>query len=498
MERDVWFSELPKYYKNLIVNIPLGIKAMAQAFKTYDPARMEEGIMAKDIEKPEELIMQKMKKGNIPAVITSIPRAMTAVDVLFGTIVGNSEAARLMSRGMKPEQADKMAEDYLAKLRKKRGMTPEKAERLTAKYRSRFATTEKEAAEKGRGIYKELMYRQDIGHNPKANRLTEGDMSALEIGVDRLGEMLLKLRSTKDPAFTPLKIPLKLYVPFVKISANMMKEAIKMSPLATAGNLAKYSQRDLAKLAMGWSITLAGFSLAAAGRLSWKPPKDKEQKEEYYSTMNPYSVRINIPGKGETWVPLTYFGPAGLALAIPAAIMWQFKDSPNKFDTNWEQKVGLGMSDIWRYALGQTYMTNMRDMLNAITGGGIDGAIEGGKQWEKQIAQLAKQHYPAQLINWINHTFVDQNFRKARGLAEQIQKDIPGWSKKLESYKQDRLGDEVEAKESLLSTLSPWKLVEEDRVARYKYEESVKKSQRVAHEKAIKKEADRRLSKYNK
>ncbi len=442
-EREVLISDLPKYWRDLFINTGVGLKAAALSFKKgeLEKSKYEEQGEKVKVGRSGKYIEDRLKQ-KVPSLLTGVSRFLLAQDRYFTSVHRNAMAAQLMRHGMNESKAYKEADAS--------------AENLM--FRTQMGKTKPKKGELSR-----------------REKVLAGKQSIPEAFVDGVGEMLLGMR----------KLPIggtvaKIYVPFITTPLNIVKEGIKMSPLALAGNIGKYSQQDIAKILIGGAISTASFGFAMSGMMTWAPPKDEERKRAYYASgRRPYSVKI-----GDKWVPYSYFGAAALPMGIAASIVDQYRDNPKKFDRNFFERLGMGLADSYKILIGQATLTSLRDGIEAVSGGWMDSGM-------KVLASPVKQLIPfSQLQAWINHTFIDPKYRKASGLMEEFMKTFPFASKNLPAYQQKVGGVEGDASESVFSRSMPYSIGKSNRLEDYLYQQSVEKKQRANVEGIRKKEGN--------
>jgi len=322
------------------------------------------------------LDLTQLRNKNMPKKLTVVSRLMEGADKYFQTLIGGGEYARLMKNGATEEVA-KLGAEKMAQYSLLRNLPD-------AKNKS------------GQGLL----------------------LSAIDnatIGITELGR----------------KIPLfRWFVPFIRTPMNAAKQWIEYSPLGIATTIgAKNKSSQIAKSMIGSAVVAIGANLAFDDRTTWSAPTDAKEKELFYASgKKPYSIKI-----GDKWVPMVYFGPQALALAIPAAVKQYQEDSRTALTDSQIEKVTKTVTSMLGFFSEQTFLQGMGNFVRAVSGdadytfaGNISGAVG-------QVIPLSSlQRYIAQIV--------DPIFRKTGGttmteqVGNQFKSQIPFLTKSLEPY----------------------------------------------------------------
>lgn len=359
-------TKIPAYYQHTIAALPKAMSAAIQRFKegTINAKILDVAQARGGMSALEALRMKKM-----PGYLTVVGRAMEAQDRFFSTLIAEGKRIELEAKGVSPE----------------------------------------EAAAQGNALGEKYMFRERVG---KANP----DDPYFVRALDSLGKTAMDMR--KLPA---LSKPASWFIPFVTTPVNIAKQMVERSPLGFVGG--KMGREQIAKATTGTMITAAGAMLAAAGRTTWTAPSDDTAKQQFYAAKRrPYSIKI-----GNTWVPMLYFGPYGLALAIPAAFRHYQEDDKAAIKGSELKQVGRAIQNMSKFLMSQTSLTGMTNFLQAIGG-------EGDYNFPAAMGFTAGQVIPLNaLIRYVNN-WLDPIYRKAPGFKEAMMRDLPGLSKQLEAY----------------------------------------------------------------
>ena len=212
------------------------------------------------------------------------------------------------------------------------------------------------------------------------------------------------------------KIGLGWFIPFIKTSSNIAKMSIEYSPLGFSTVIgAKGGRRSaqLAKAMIGTSIMVGGAKLAAEGKVT-------TQEVDYDAGQKPWSVNI----KG-TWVPMAYFGPYGLALAMPAIIEEKLADvDEDSGSIEIASQIATGISG---YITDQTALRGLSQFLSMANG-------DPDYTWAKNLGFTSTQLVPLSGFNrWLGQV-LDPVYRQSKTVQSEWALAVPGLSKYLEPY----------------------------------------------------------------
>lgn len=358
MARDISFSDVPTYYKNVFASLG----------NAFDAAK--EGMKSKNLEfdaTGAETAIEALRRERVPGVFKAIPKFMQAQDQFFSTLIASGEKARLMKSGLTDEVASTQAK------------------RLAEKY-----------------LLREKLGKSEAGYIVKA--------------LDSLGSLAMSGR--KLPVVGKLW---SWFVPFVTTPINFAKMSVEHSLLGLPG--AKMTTENIAKATAGSLFMAYAGKLAMEDRTTLSAPTDPKQKELFYASgKKPFSVKI-----GDTWVPLTYFGPFGLSMMIPAALKQRFQDDPGAYTDDVALKATRAVADISKYLASQTPLQGI---------GSFVSLLDGDSDFTLQsiLGSMATQAIPLSGANrWVN-SVIDNIYRKGYDFKSQILKSIPGGTFNLEAY----------------------------------------------------------------
>ncbi len=231
-EREIYASDVPKYFKGVMNSQIDALHAASEAFAGKTPhGRI-------DSTKTISNTIRALRQKNVPKALTVTTRMLEAVDKYFSTLIMGGERTRLQGRGLSAGAID---------------------------------TKAAELAEK-------TLFRGELKADP--------DAPVLSRALTSLGQSILELR--RKPVIGK---PFSWFVPFVTTPIRVAKTAVESSPLGLIGG--KYGSEQVAKAAVGSLISMGGAWMAMNNKTTWAAPTDKAAKEAFYAAgRKPYSVRI--------------------------------------------------------------------------------------------------------------------------------------------------------------------------------------------------------------
>lgn len=255
------------------------------------------------------------------------------------------------------------------------------------------------------------------------NQVPEGPIG---VAADYIGKLTRKV-----PA-------LKLVVPFTRVVANVLNNAIDYTPvgiirglkpdLLTKENAFKYESprqryQEIGRGALG-TLALGYFSsLAAEGVLTGQGPSDFKKKQQLMATgWRPNSIRI-----GKKFYPYNSFGPLALGMALTG----NYFDAMRYGKLDQEDlatRLGAAVMGSAKTILDMSFLQNLSDLLSSIN----NADREGGSYFKRFIAQQAGSLVPA-AFKQIDRIF-DPSIYDTETLREKIQSSLRitgGLKKKL-------------------------------------------------------------------
>ena len=388
-----------RYEVEAIRALPQAAADFMQAMRDIDPSN-------KHIDAGPKGAFDDAQNKQLPGALTVVGRFMYAQDRFVAAMISAGEASRLIRSGLNPETAN---------------------DRATA-------------------LAQEYLLRNRVGEDMKNKHA-----STMVRALDALGYWFMQGRR-----LPVMGRPMGWFVPFVQTTIEWGKMGVKASPLSYIrphlenGKVKQdaMTQEEKGLARVGTSVMLMGAVMAAAGRTTWGPPRDRDEKELFYkSGRKPYSVLI-----GDAWIPMWYFGPFAFALAIPAAVRDAAKDDPAMAGKGWVGKMGRVAQGLAQFYTSQTPMQSVNGFLKVASGDTDWGT-------PRTLGFTAGQLIPASgFVRWVNG-FIDPTYRSANSFFDTMKRDLPVLSKQVKPYTDP---DGEPAKKTLLDTLPPFPIGKQD------------------------------------
>jgi hypothetical protein len=366
------------YYAHLIESLPRAYQAALDVMAQRKPVGQPD--LATSSGALRKVLSEKLGLGTAGAqaadVITVGSRALEAMDVFFRTQIADALTAVYMKQGLEKNVA--------------RNRALKEAER-------------------------ELL-RADIdthNYSGQGRMLTFIDQTLGQFGRD----------VRRIPVFGGLVLP------FLRTSLNATKELIQRSPAGLASGIgARDPAREIGRAVGGVLATAVGVGLALEGKTTALPPDDEEGKKWFYASgRRAFAVKV-----GDKWVPMFYFGPFALALAVPALIRDAVIDQKGALTDSDMQKTIKVFSGLIRFINSQSFLGNLNSYFRALSGD-IDMDIQ------RALGFAAERYIPLSgFLRWMG-TVLDPVYRRPSNFKEQIESAIPWLTTNLPYY-QDEYG----------------------------------------------------------
>jgi hypothetical protein len=410
--RQHYFSQVPAFYKGAINALP---KAMDQALVALKGETK--------VERPELKHLPTLSKAVNWATLgvgKYIPRALEAGDVFFRTMIQSGEEESLTAQlGHAPN------EDELLKIQNK-------------------------AADKAA----EYIFRKPLD---PSNEKGQGHLLSY---IDKVTSGIMQFRRNV-PGF-------KWFFRFVETPMNILKSGIEHSPLGFANMWGSKDKADAAGKAIVGSMIFAGASfMAASGRTTWAAPRGKKEKEAFEAAgLLPYSIII-----GDTCVSFQNIGPIAYPIAMAAALHHFTSESADALTDSDIEKIVSSMSGIMGFFADQSYMSGMKDLVNAASG-----------EKSKAISSIPTQLIPlSSLQGWVNNV-IDPIQRKIEkkitidSVVDNIQSKVIGMSQFVpEKLNEDEMA--VKKQNRFINAISPMKISKINKAALLDYREMIQNKQ---------------------
>ena len=232
----------------------------------------------------------------------------------------------------------------------------------------------------------------------------------------------------------------KYIAPFIKISANLGKEAIVRTPLGFLRSVPKEKlHEELAKPLLG-SMLMTGLVLAKKGGtldITGSLPKDKRDRDAFYNAgKQPYSIRI-----GDDWYSYGSVEPMASILGMSA-------DIGESLDKNKESKADdLMKSFSYMFVKNFTEKTWMQSMREV-----IDLAYDPERNIGKFVKSYIPTFVPGSSMSRNIAKFQDPKLRKVEGVLNEAVNVIPYWKQSL-PLRLNYFGDEITLADNLSQSI---------------------------------------------
>jgi len=358
-KREVNLSDIPLYYIKAITAMPKAIQAFVNTFKekatlstkTFD---LSQNSMLDYINS----VRYKKFGGKYPNLVLNL---MEGADRFFRTLIQEGEEARLLKKGLPPDEAFKRALE------------------LADKY----------------------LFRKPLG-----NVENEGYFIR---AIDSIGKIALESRIIrKYPVISTFS---RLFVPFVTTPINIAKEGLRYTLIGSVGKK-KWSSFDIGTLIVGTLLTYYGFQKASKDEMTFLPPRTQKEKKLFYeSGRKPFSIKI-----GNKWIPVYYFGAFSIPLLLPAIIYHYNRiGTANESTTEKIIKIALSMN---RIITEQTPTQNISDLFSVLEGD-VDYSLS------RIAGSISGQYIPASGFWRYLNIVLDPVYRRSKKLKEEIIKNLP-------------------------------------------------------------------------
>jgi hypothetical protein len=386
------FSDLPKIWKQTFGSIGLAYETAVKAFSSGEFSTRMFDFLKGNEDAFEAMINFSRYNDNIPFILkpaSNISRFMEATDKFFSTLVAEGEKYRLM------EQA-KRAGQKITK------------------------TLERQIMEQAQEVAQEYFFRRNLGvGREKLNYFAQA--------LDWIGESILNKRNealeSKNIAVKTLGLGLSMLVPFIRTPVNIGIAMLEHSPLGFIRPRDSYTSEKLAQAIVGSVFAGVGAWHAFNDRTTWIAPKDPKERAIFYENRKPFSININGVD-----VPLLYFGPYGVALAVPAALKWALTERKPDISPGLDEALAATALETLRFIMSQTSLEGLTRLGKVLSGD------EDWKQWSFFGGHLG-QYIPLEgFWRWLAK-LTDPVYRKVGvDFWSSIKADLPYFRKTLEAY----------------------------------------------------------------
>jgi hypothetical protein len=386
------FSDIPKIWKHTLGSIGLAWETAVKAFSSGEVSTRMLDFLKGNEDAFEAMINFSRYNNNLPFLLkpaSAISRFMSATDKFFATLVAEGEKYRLM------EQA-KRAGQKITK------------------------TLERQIEEQAQEVAEEYFFRRNLGVGiEKLNYFAQG--------LDYLGEKILQIRNealeSKNIVVKTLGLGLSMLVPFIRTPVNIGIAMLEHSPLGFIRPKDSYTSEKLAQAVVGSIFAGIGAWFAFNDRTTWIAPKDAKERAIFYENRKPFSININGVD-----VPLLYFGPYGVALAVPAALKWVLTERKPDISPGLDEALAATALETVRFIMSQTSLEGLTRLGKVLSGD------EDWKQWSFVGGHLG-QYIPLEGFLRTIAKITDPVHRKiGTDFWGSVKADLPYFRQTLEAY----------------------------------------------------------------
>jgi hypothetical protein len=375
---------------------------MAKSFNEARTAARDVLKGTKPIRNPD---IKSIRSKRLPKALTMVTRFLEAQDQFFWNLAYGGQLSVELSRGIAPDVAAKRAEETASS----------------------------------------LLFRAPLDPRNKSGQ------GFLLSGMDAFAQGIKTFAN-----YNVLTKPVRWVVPFIDTINNIVKRNIERNPALTGPIAligANNKRQKLARMTYGGIMMGVGTTFAMQGKTTWGIPKDEEERKLFFAAKRkPYSVNINGID-----VPLAYFGAGTiLAMGIPAAVQYYYKDSPTALTDTDAEKIGNIIAGSLNLLSQQSYLSGVGGIVRTLQG---DVDFKGLAGFAKNVGYISGQVIPANGLLGYIAKIMDPTYRKTEGFFDQFLQNIPGYSKGLKPYEELVGGESTRLDNPLASDYTmPWTL----------------------------------------
>lgn len=298
-----------------------------------------------------------------------------------------------------------------------------------------------------------LAYRQAVGEGLKGAKLAER-VSELRANPTEAMTTAAREAAAKQTFSNPLgpagqalttmasEIPaLRVVMPFIRTPINIVKFAAERSPFAPlfkevrenlkGANGAVARDQQIARIALGSTVSAVTASLAAEGHITGGGPTNSEKKSLWRSSgAQPYSVKV-----GDTFYSYSRLEPMGILLGVAA----DFAELSKVMKSDEEANVAaLMMGSVSKNLVSKSWLQGPSDLLEAIH--------DPDRYGPRYIQKLVGTVIPTGVAQVARTN--DPYLREARTILDNVRSRIPGEREKL-FVRRDAFGEPIKGEGSL-------------------------------------------------
>jgi hypothetical protein len=404
------FSDIPKIWKHTLGSMGLAYETAVKSFSSGEFSTRMFDFLKGNEDAFEAMVNFSRYNNNLPFLLkpaSNISRFMEATDKFFSTLVAEGEKYRLM------EQAKRTGQKITKSL-------------------------ERQIMEQAQEVAEEYFFRRNLGvGREKLNYFAQI--------LDYVGEKILRIRNealeSKNIAVKTFGLGLSMFVPFIRTPVNIGIAMLEHSPLGFIRPRDSYTSEKIAQAVLGSIFTGVGAWLALNDRTTWIAPKDSKERAIFYENRKPFSININGVD-----VPLLYFGPYGVALAVPAALKWALTERKPDISPGLGEALAATALETVRFIMSQTSLEGLTRLGRVLSGD------EDWKSWAFIGGHLG-QYIPLEGFLRMVAKLTDPVHRKVGvDFWGSFKADLPYFRQTLEAY--ENIGGESDF--SRWQTITPY------------------------------------------
>jgi len=329
--REIYFSDLPKIWKETLGSLGLAFETAVRVFQKGEVSERMFDFL-KGSEDAFETMVNFSRYNNVPLTLkpaSYISKTLESADKFFTTLIAQGEKFRLMQQAERSGQ--KITKSLLRQIE-------EQAQEVAAEY----------------------FFRRNLGvGTEKLNYFAQA--------LDWVGESILNKRNealrSKNPVAKAMGLGLSMLVPFIRTPVDIGIVMLEHSPLGFVRPIDSYTSEKLAQAVAGSIFSGVGAWCAFNDRTTWIAPKNEKEKAIFYENRKPFSININGAD-----VPLLYFGPYGVALAVPAALKWALAERKPDISPGLDEALAATALETVRFIMSQTSLEGLTRLGKVLSG----------------------------------------------------------------------------------------------------------------------------------
>jgi hypothetical protein len=233
-------------------------------------------------------------------------------------------------------------------------------------------------------------------------------------------------------------------LPFVKVPANLLREAASYTP--GIAQLRKQFWSDMAgggdraseaigKMATGSMLLSGATYLAVEGKITGGAPTDPDIRQRMYEkNWQPYSFVFENSDGSKTYVPFSRFDPWGLVFGIVGDVAQTFQHINEESRHSFAAASTMAIANLLN---SRSYLKGMVDALDVLSGGQGQDGID-------KFVRIMNQRAASYIPNVVRVAQPDTEIKEIRSMMDAIMAKIPGLAQGVQA-KRGYFGDKLMA-----------------------------------------------------